>query len=419
MGRQDERKSADLSFNQKTNVVRVQPEPVPVVTTLAEKKTGAVTVVAVIALRLVVEVFLGLMTKAVYDLQPNPAINLVCTNIFMGVMCITLNLVNKLFPLMPSVFGGSWSVQWSAVVGLLIPTACLCGSILLKQNIISNTGPGLAEMIAGIGVPVSAVIQYFVNGVKIGYLGIASCVVATGCFCACIGGATWGQLVGGFAAACLNVTRASMTKKSNANFKLSAGLNLLYTCVLGLPFYIIMVPIGQYWLYSDQIFFETTVINGVVYQARNWTLLFHWYGKFPYMPVATFGIQLFLALASNIVVFVLYDIASPLTYVISAGLKGVIQVFFDIFYIDYKMVVWFHDKLGFLKNYTEQQLMKKFRKKGETTKLQKWGFGLKCLYFCLYATEKVIAKITKKKQADAVAAAKEMEISSTSSDESK
>jgi len=373
---------------------------------LAERATPARTVISVIAVRLVIEIFLGTFTKAVYKLQPNPATNLVCTNIFMALMCIILHLVNKMFPFMPSAFGGKWSpIQWNAIVGLLIPTVCLCGSILLKQNIIKNSGPGYAEMIAGVGVPVSAIIQYFVNGVTIGWLGIASCVVAFGCYAACFPVCGWVELVGGLGAASLNVTRASMTKKSNKNFKLPAGLNLLYTCMIGLPFYFVMVFVGDYWLYKDQIT-----------DTYNWTNLFYFLGPIPIAPVPEFGIQLFLAFCSNIVVFVLYDIASPLTYVISAGLKGIIQTFFDIFYIDYYIV------LGMKALLPNSNLdPERYKNKHKMSTMGIVAFSMKLLYFFLYVTEKIITKRKKDKLAKLETAKKDAEAassSSTSSDDS-
>jgi len=347
---------------------------------LADRKAPASAVVSVVFLRLCIEVLLGTYTKAVYRLQPNPAINLVFTNITMLLLSVLFHLLNKAVPIMPAAFGGQWSKpQWGAVKGLLFPTLCLCGSILLKQNIIKNSGPGYAEMIAGVAVPISATIQYFVNGVTIGYLGIASCLVAFTCYAACFPVCGASELVGGLGAAALNVTRASFTKKSNKDHKLSPGLNLVYTCLLGLPFYVVMALVGEYlWFEYDPLY--------------NWRNLFFWVGPIP-LPVGTFFIQMFMAFCSNIVVFVLYDIASPLTYVISAGLKGIVQTFFDIFYVDYYVILLIKKMIPSADFDAE-----KYKNKKVMTKMGLFAFIMKLLYFFLYVLEKILAKRKKDKE---------------------
>eukprot|EP00915_Cephaloidophora_sp_WS-2016_P005522 GHVH01007345.1.p1 GENE.GHVH01007345.1~~GHVH01007345.1.p1 ORF type:complete len:390 (-),score=64.93 GHVH01007345.1:105-1274(-) len=318
-------------------------------------------------------------------MQPNPAINLVFTNIFMLGCCVIFHLINKVFPLLPVAFGGSWSKpNWEAIKGLLIPTLCLNGSILLKQNIIKNSGPGYAEMIAGIAVPVSAVVQYFLNGTTIGKLGIASCVVAFGGYGLCLPvcGAT--ELIGGFGAATLNVFRASLTKRSNKKVKLSPGLNLVYTCVIGLPFYAVMAICGEMFLYDYN-------------PEYNWRLLFTKVGPFPFFN-STFATQMFLAFCSNIIVFVIYDLASPLTYVICAGLKGIVQTFFDIFYIDYYFICFV--KTLFPKMSVDPM---KFKNHKSMTKTAMAAFGCKLTYFILYVTEKIIGKKKKEREQAALA----------------
>lgn len=364
---------------------------------LTSQKTPAVVVFGVIATRIFIEIFLGTYAKAVYALQQNVPLNLVFTNITMFVLCLAGHGIYKICPkFLPQAFGGKWSViNWGAVKGLALPTVCLALSIMCKQTVISGSGPGYAEMIAGIAVPISAVMQYFINGIKIGKIAILSCVVAGVCFCLCFGCGAM-ELTMGVVAALLNVLRAVISKKSNSKHKLTPGLNLVYTCILGLPIYIICAILGHMFVYQTEWWLETRN-KGKPFKPPTNLLVFNEDDKitFPFLQF-DFWMQMVFAFLSNIIVFVIYDIASPLTYFIAAGLKGVVQTLCDIFRIDYLFVKALN-LIPFINADAE-----KYKNKKELTKVAIYAFVAKVCYFLLYCLDKIIGQ-RKKKAAEAEA----------------
>lgn len=340
-------------------------------------------IIGIICLRILVEVSLGATTKMVYSRYSNPGIMLMFCTIFMIMTCCLLHIPNALgVPLLPSIFGGDtrWrDLPWGGFKGLILPTISLAGSLTLKQ-LISGTGsgPGYLEMLSGIGMPVAACVQYYVMGTRVSKVGFISCCIAGSCWAMCLPILGIKEPFIAVAACFLNSYRAAATKKSNEKYRLTPGLALIVTSCLSLPFYLMF----------GFVFNELSENSAVAHHIQDWPNLFiwdriggHWVPCGIYSDVLLYFT---CATMSNLIVFVLFDMASPVSYMIAGSICGVAQTTFDIFYIDYNLVKY----VFFLLGIDSSGILQAMKNKVKINIITIVAFCLKCLYVIIYAVDK-------------------------------
>eukprot|EP00915_Cephaloidophora_sp_WS-2016_P004822 GHVH01006432.1.p1 GENE.GHVH01006432.1~~GHVH01006432.1.p1 ORF type:complete len:431 (-),score=42.31 GHVH01006432.1:1146-2438(-) len=360
-------------------------------------------VISIIALRFSIEIVFGIFLKSLYkNISRNVAGNLFFEILSFFPIVLALNALNrKGYKVLPMLFGGKWTFNWSIFKVMSIPGLFFVVVIIMKQTLIRNTGgPGYTEMLTGLSLSFGAIIQYYFNGIKTGILG---CMAA--CLClitACIAGVIVGYdclLLGAIAAVC-NVMRSSLLKKANQKYKQPAGLNLLYTQAICLPILFALMCWNEYY-YSTLGHVPTSHHGAVDRIGGFWTnleisgLFQMYWGCIPFFQPMYFVIIL-VSFTTNIIVIILFDLCSPLTYFVTAQLKGIVQVTADVFYVDYILILLMNLLIFLLSgrpNYIDAASYKNRHPVGNLVIL---AFVIKAIAASLYITEKIIKRKKKK-----------------------
>eukprot|EP00915_Cephaloidophora_sp_WS-2016_P005078 GHVH01006758.1.p1 GENE.GHVH01006758.1~~GHVH01006758.1.p1 ORF type:complete len:371 (+),score=46.13 GHVH01006758.1:72-1184(+) len=306
------------------------------------------TVMTVILLRYVVEISLGVVAKNLYNgYSQNVAGNLFFEFVVFFPLCFLFNWCNNHgLRIFSRSFGGEWKFSLNALKILSLPSTFWCLQILFKQTLLKDTGgPGYAEMLTGISILIGAIVQYFVNGIKTGIFGLCAAVLCA--VTSMIAGYIVGHFITGVFCALFNVCRSSLMKKANAQLKQPVALNLLYCEMFAIPILFTVMLFNEYFHFGGEM---TTVaklgrtdrIVGFWGQFEVSGMFKYYFGCIPALRPVSFCFILF-SLASNILVLTIYDLCSPVTYLVASQMKGVIQTAADIFFIDYFIVILIND----------------------------------------------------------------------------
>lgn len=306
-----------------------------------------VTVMSVIFIRYAVEIVLGTATKSIYKSMCSsvPSVLLFEIVSFFPII-LGFHYINHLgYSFVPSVFGGKWKFEMKVMKGYALAGIFLAGMLLLKQHLIKSTGgPGYAELLSCMSVPVGAIIQYFINNTKTGIFGITASV-----FCALtaiVAGVLCGPLafLFGFLVATFNALRSSVVKKSSTKYDQAIGLNVLYAQFACFPIYLALLIYQEIQHVrsgapTTAFIYDLPERIGGQFGKLETSSIFRWYwGYFPFYRVE-YSVVVVMSLLSNILVMTIYKLCSPLSYLVSCQMKGILQIVVDLLYIDYIFVL--------------------------------------------------------------------------------
>jgi len=356
-----------------------------------------VSVMSVIGARYAVELILGTATKSVYkNMCGSPSGVLLFEIVSFFPIIFVCHAINSLgFSFIPSVFGGKWKFEWRIMKGYTVAGIFLASMLLLKQQLNKNTGgPGYAEMLSCMSVPIGAILQYFINKTRTGLFGIIAAILCAAT--AILAGIICGPmnfLYGTLAALC-NALRSSVVKKSSTKYVQAIGLNVIYAQIACFPIYLILL------IYSEVRFIQsgdptTASLNGLPglvggsFGKLEISGLFRWYWDWLPFYRIEYCVIVIMSLMSNILVMTIFHMCSPLSYLVSCQFKGILQIVVDLLYIDYYFVYGLNWTIYGISGVSDYFNALKFKNVKEITWATITGICTKCAAAVFYIMEKV------------------------------